>query len=90
MGLFTVAVDHSVKAVVLACRGSLGLADILTDLTCSYEPIPIPDGDPDGTYYVHSGMYCSSTTLQRGTVHDVIADALAKYPEYGLVLCGHR
>ncbi|KWU45680.1 alpha/beta-hydrolase [Rhodotorula sp. JG-1b] len=84
-----VAVDHSVKAVVLACRGSLGLADILTDLTCSYEPIPIPDGDPDGTYYVHSGMYCSSTTLQRGTVHDVIADALAKYPEYGLVLCGH-
>jgi hypothetical protein len=75
---------------VLACRGSLGLADILTDLTCSYEPIPIPDGDPDGTYYVHSGMYCSSTTLQRGTVHDVIADALAKYPEYGLVLCGHR
>lgn len=89
-GTFPVAVDHSVKAVVLACRGSLGLADILTDLTCSYEPIPIPDGDPDGTYYVHSGMYCSSTTLQRGTVHDVIADALAKYPEYGLVLCGHR
>ncbi|GAA5979462.1 hypothetical protein JCM10908_002933 [Rhodotorula pacifica] len=84
-----VAVDHSVKAVVLACRGSLGLADILTDLTCSYEPIPLPDGDPHGTYYVHSGMYCSSTTLQRGTVHDVIADALAKYPDYGLVLCGH-
>ncbi|GAA5873953.1 hypothetical protein JCM3774_004050 [Rhodotorula dairenensis] len=84
-----VAIDHSVKAVVLACRGSLGLADILTDLTCSYEAIPIPDGDPQGTYYVHSGMYCSSTTLQRGTVHDVIADALAKYPDYGLVLCGH-
>ncbi|GAA5944013.1 hypothetical protein JCM3775_006809 [Rhodotorula graminis] len=84
-----VAVDHSIKAIVLACRGSLGLSDILTDLTCSYEPIPVPDADPSGSYLVHSGMFCSATVLQRGTVHDVIRDALKQFPDYGLVLCGH-
>ncbi|GAA6001778.1 lipase family protein [Rhodotorula paludigena] len=84
-----VAVDHSLKAVVLACRGSLGLSDILTDLTCSYEPIRVPAGDPSGSYFVHSGMYCSATVLQRGTVHDVVQDALQQFPDYGLVLCGH-
>ncbi|KAM0751552.1 hypothetical protein T439DRAFT_324739 [Meredithblackwellia eburnea MCA 4105] len=84
-----VALDHSVKAVVLSCRGSLGLSDLLVDLTCTYEPIPIEHGDPHGSYYVHSGMYCSATTMQRGTVHETIKDALRLYPDYGLVLCGH-
>ncbi|GAA5854007.1 hypothetical protein JCM9279_003760 [Rhodotorula babjevae] len=84
-----VAVDHSIKAIVLACRGSLGLSDVLTDLTCSYEPISVPDADPFGSYLVHSGMFCSATVLQRGTVHDVIRDALKQFPDYGLVLCGH-
>ncbi|PRQ70086.1 hypothetical protein AAT19DRAFT_11739 [Rhodotorula toruloides] len=84
-----VALDHSIKAVVLACRGSLGLSDILTDLTCSYEPISVHDGDPHASYFVHSGMYGSATVLQRGTVHDVIRDALKRFPDYGLVICGH-
>ncbi|GAA5891465.1 hypothetical protein JCM5296_006543 [Sporobolomyces johnsonii] len=84
-----VAVDHSVGAVVLSCRGSLGLSDILVDLTCSYEPMPVPDADPHGSYFVHSGMFCSATTLQRGTVHEVIKGALEQFPTYGLVVCGH-
>ncbi|GAA6039615.1 hypothetical protein JCM8097_002215 [Rhodosporidiobolus ruineniae] len=84
-----VAVDHSIGAVVLACRGSLGLSDILVDLTCSYEPIPVQDADPGGAYFVHSGMFCSATALQRGAVHDVIKDALEQFPDYGLVICGH-
>ncbi|GAA6023225.1 hypothetical protein JCM11491_006486 [Sporobolomyces phaffii] len=84
-----VAVDHSVEAIVLSCRGSLGLSDILVDLTCDYEPMPVPEGDPHGSYLVHSGMFLSATTLQRGTVHDVIKDALERFPTYGLVLCGH-
>ena len=87
---YTVAVDHSVKAIVLSCRGSLGLSDILVDLTCDYEPMPVPEGDPHGSYLVHSGMFLSATTLQRGTVHDVIKEALERFPEYGLVMCGHR
>ncbi|GAA5954882.1 hypothetical protein JCM3765_007801 [Sporobolomyces pararoseus] len=84
-----VAVDHSVQAIVLSCRGSLGLSDILVDLTCDYEPMPVPEGDPHGSYLVHSGMFLSATTLQRGTVHDVIKEALEKFPDYGLVICGH-
>ncbi|GAA6061189.1 hypothetical protein JCM10212_002402 [Sporobolomyces blumeae] len=84
-----VAVDHSLNAVVLSCRGSLGLSDILVDLTCDYEPIPVPDADPHGSYHVHSGMFLSATTLQQGTVHDVIKEALERYPTYGLVICGH-
>ncbi|GAA5989130.1 hypothetical protein JCM11641_007606 [Rhodosporidiobolus odoratus] len=84
-----VAVDHSISAVVLSCRGSLGLSDILVDLTCDYEPIPVQDGDPGAAYFVHSGMFCSATILQRGTVHDVIKEALERFPTYGLVICGH-
>lgn len=75
-----VAVDHSLGAIVLACRGSLGLSDLLVDLTCAYEPIPIEHGDPHASYYVHSGMFCSATTMQRGTVHDTIREALLAYP----------
>lgn len=85
-----VAIDHSISAIVLSCRGSLGLSDLLVDLTCTYEPIPVEHGDPEKSYYVHSGMFNSATTLQRGTVHDTIREALESFPSYGLVLCGHR
>ncbi|KAK4701439.1 hypothetical protein P7C70_g4793, partial [Phenoliferia sp. Uapishka_3] len=84
-----IAVDHKMKAIVLSCRGSLGLSDLLVDLTCSYEPVPLRYGDPGAAYYAHSGMYCSATTMQRGTVHETIRLALERYPNYGLVLCGH-
>lgn len=84
-----VAVDHKLKAVVLSCRGSLGLSDVLVDLTCAYEPITVEHGDPQGSYSVHSGMWASATLLQRGTVHTTILDALECYKDYGLVLCGH-
>ncbi|KAK4052121.1 hypothetical protein OIV83_002415 [Microbotryomycetes sp. JL201] len=84
-----VAVDHGREAVVLSCRGSLGLSDLLVDLTCSYEPIHVPNGDPAGHYYVHAGMWHSATRMQRGLVHEKIKQALLSYPSYGLVLCGH-
>lgn len=84
-----VAVDHSISAIVLSCRGSLGLSDILVDLLCDYETIPIPDGDPACTYQAHTGIWNSATMMQRGTVHDTIRDALESFPSYGLVLCGH-
>ena len=84
-----VAIDHSISAIVLSCRGSLGLSDILVDLTCTYEPIPVEHGIPGESYYVHSGMFNSATGLQRGTVHDTIREALESFPSYGLVLCGH-
>lgn len=57
-----VAVDREARAIVLSCRGSLGLSDILVDLICDYESIQVPDGDPMEHYYVHSGEQPRSTS----------------------------
>ncbi|KAL8279936.1 hypothetical protein RQP46_007786 [Phenoliferia psychrophenolica] len=84
-----VAVDHKMKAIVLSCRGSLGLSDLLVDLTCAYETVPLAYGNVGESYYAHSGMYCSATKMQRGMVHTTIDEGLRKYPDYGLVICGH-
>ncbi|KDE05852.1 hypothetical protein MVLG_03795 [Microbotryum lychnidis-dioicae p1A1 Lamole] len=83
------AVDHEMKAIVLSCRGSLGLSDVLVDLVCSYEQIHVPDGDTMALYQVHAGMWHAATRLQRGLVHKTIKEALEQYPSYGLVLTGH-
>lgn len=85
-----VSVDHKLEIVVLSCRGSLGLSDILTDLTCDFETVTIPHAHPQGHYYVHSGMWHSAMQLRRGVVHETIRQALLQYPAYSLVLCGHR
>ena len=86
-----VAVDDVNKAVVLACRGSLGLSDILTDLTCDYEPISVHGGGPTQSYYVHSGMLASAIRLkdEKSTIHETLRKALERHPDYGLVLTGH-
>ncbi|ORX38577.1 hypothetical protein BD324DRAFT_367527 [Kockovaella imperatae] len=86
-----VAVDHERKAVVLTCRGTLGLSDVLIDLTCDYCPIKVSGADTHGEYYVHSGMYQSALGLTaRGSrVHQVLVQALEQNPTYGLVLTGH-
>ncbi|WWC93611.1 hypothetical protein V866_000446 [Kwoniella sp. B9012] len=86
-----VAVEHSLKAIVLTCRGTLGLSDVLVDLTCEYQSIDVEQGDPDASYYVHSGMWQSARklTVKQSTVHETLVEALTKYPTYGLVLAGH-
>ncbi|WRT68330.1 uncharacterized protein IL334_005306 [Kwoniella shivajii] len=86
-----VAVEHSLKAIVLTCRGTLGLSDVLVDLTCEYQSINVDRGDPDGNYYVHAGMWQSARklTVKQSTVHEILVEALTKYPTYGLVLAGH-
>jgi hypothetical protein len=86
-----VAVEHQLQAIVLTCRGTLGLSDVLVDLTCDYREISVEGGDPDGAYFVHSGMYESAAklTAKHSRVHQTLVDALEQYPNYGLVLCGH-
>ncbi|WVF72728.1 hypothetical protein IAT40_007546 [Kwoniella sp. CBS 6097] len=86
-----VAIIHEAKAIALTCRGTLGLSDLLVDLTCEYESIDVDEGDRDAHYYVHSGMWQSARklTVKQSTVHEVLLNALTKYPEYGLVLAGH-
>ncbi|KAK1927073.1 Alpha/Beta hydrolase protein [Papiliotrema laurentii] len=85
------AVDHKLQSVILTCRGTLGLSDILTDLTCDYCSVEIEGAGPDAEYYAHAGMYRSALglTSKRSSVHQALVLALTKYPSYGLVVTGH-
>lgn len=86
-----VAVDDAAKAVVLTCRGTIGLSDILTDLTCVFETIAVEGGRSDKHYQVHSGMLGSTRRLcsENSTVMQTLRLALEDNPDYGLVITGH-
>ncbi|KAJ8651951.1 hypothetical protein O0I10_012471 [Lichtheimia ornata] len=85
-----VTVDHAARAIVLTCRGTLGLSDVLTDLTCAYADVTIA-GQEDEEFKAHGGMWDAAQMLakQKGRVFQAIQEGLAMYPSYGLVLCGH-
>lgn len=82
-----VAIDRAKKAVVLACRGTLGLSDILVDLTCEYSHVELAIGQG----HVHSGIFNSAASLaaSHGTVKSTIVRALEDNPDYGLITVGH-
>lgn len=83
-----VSVDHDAKAVVLTIRGTLGLEDILTDLTCDYEIMEWQNH----SWKAHGGMLKCAQILKRSSsrVLKTICTALENWgPEYGLVICGH-
>ncbi|KAL8412992.1 hypothetical protein RB596_009519 [Gaeumannomyces avenae] len=83
-----ISIDKEAKAVVLACRGTLGFEDVLADMTCDYDDLLWR-----GRHYkVHKGIHASARRLLYGGDGRVLATlkaALEEYPEYGLVLCGH-
>ena len=83
-----ICVDHRAKAVVLTCRGTLGLDDVVTDLTCAYGDMEVRGK----AYRVHKGMLNSALLLlktRRAKVLMTLRDALRAHEGYGLVLCGH-
>lgn len=83
-----ISLDHDSKAVVLSCRGTLGFEDVLTDMTCDYDDMPLNGR----TYRVHKGIYASARRLLSGQgcrVVATLAAALEEFPSYGLVMCGH-
>ncbi|KAI8366570.1 hypothetical protein BD560DRAFT_447920 [Blakeslea trispora] len=96
-----VTVDHNAEAIVLTCRGTLGLSDVLTDLTCDYKEFTLPvdqlphgdeaNGGQKRQYIAHGGMLEAAQLLatQKGKVFEAIKLGLERYPDYGLVLCGH-
>ncbi|KAG0299921.1 hypothetical protein BGZ98_009653 [Dissophora globulifera] len=92
--------DHGAQCVVLTCRGTLGLSDVLTDLCAHYDDLVLPTLESNGKrgkhhahpkYKVHAGMHASARllSLETSTVFKTIKKALEDYPDYGLVLCGH-
>lgn len=83
-----VALDHAAKTVVLTIRGTLGIEDILTDLTCDYESM----NWGEKSWKAHGGMLRCAQILKRKTsrVLNTIKQALETWgDEYGLVICGH-
>ncbi|KAF9395123.1 hypothetical protein CPC16_009263 [Podila verticillata] len=96
--------DHGAQCVVLTCRGTLGLSDVLTDLCAHYDDLLLPgkltpsrrkagskNKEQGSKYKVHAGMHASARLLaqETSTVFKTIRKALEDYPDYGLVLCGH-
>ena len=83
-----ISLDHEAKAVVLACRGTLGFEDVMADMACDYDDL-IWRGR---RYKVHKGIHASARRLLYGgdgRVLVTIKEALHEFPDYGLVLCGH-
>ncbi|PHH81572.1 hypothetical protein CDD82_458 [Ophiocordyceps australis] len=83
-----ISLDHAARAVVLACRGTLGFEDVVADMTCEYDHLFWRGR----RYKVHKGIHASARRLlygQDGRVLVTIAEALFEFPDYGLVLCGH-
>ncbi len=83
-----ISLDHESKAVVLACRGTLGFEDVLADLTCDYDQLAWRGG----SYQVHKGIHASARRLLYGGDGRVLATlkhALEEFTDYGLVLTGH-
>ncbi|KAL9624695.1 MAG: hypothetical protein Q9160_001049 [Pyrenula sp. 1 TL-2023] len=83
-----VSIDHDFKAVVLTCRGTLGIQDVLTDMICDYDSL-LWRGT---TYKVHRGILASARRLLSGPgsrVFSTLKHAMEEYPDYGLVMTGH-
>ncbi|ODA80463.1 hypothetical protein RJ55_03421 [Drechmeria coniospora] len=83
-----ISLDHEAKAVVLACRGTLGFEDVMADMTCEYDDMAWRGR----RYKVHKGIHASARRLlygDDGRVLVTIRKALVEFPDYGLVLCGH-
>lgn len=83
-----ISLDHESRAVVLACRGTLGFEDVLTDMTCEYDDL-VWRGK---SYKVHKGVHASAKRLlygRDGRVLYTLKAALEEFPDYGLVLTGH-
>ncbi|KAK3331147.1 hypothetical protein B0H66DRAFT_90902 [Apodospora peruviana] len=83
-----ISLDRESKAVVLACRGTLGFEDVLADMTCDYDDL-VWRGK---TYKVHKGIHASAQRLLYGgdgRVLYTLKQALEQNPDYGLVLTGH-
>ncbi|RKP01337.1 hypothetical protein CXG81DRAFT_2075, partial [Caulochytrium protostelioides] len=83
--VYYLAVDTHTRSVVLSLRGTLGFADIVTDLTAQYEPFTSRDGVRG---HVHGGMLHSARKIADDVRHILIA-TLDEHPGFRLVICGH-
>eukprot|EP00158_Paraphelidium_tribonemae_P006472 Partr_v1_DN27834_c0_g1_i2_m22652 putative Lipase (class 3) len=84
---YIITIDSDRKLIVATLRGTFGLSDLLTSLTCESASIAINDDNFD----VHSGMLVQAKCLASPGhhFHSTIKQALIENRNYGLVLTGH-
>jgi hypothetical protein len=82
-----VCIDHRLKTVVVTCRGTLGLSDLITDMVCDYEPHKTNYCE----FFTHSGaLKCAKKLSQRNSpLLSAVRKAMEEYDNYSLTLCGH-
>lgn len=84
---FMVCLDHQMRSVVIAFRGTLSFPDIVTDLTASMRPMELPDSP---NFLVHKGMLKTVTkVIKKLEDENILEQAFSKVDNYNLVLTGH-
>ena len=84
---FMVCLDHHMRSVVIAFRGTLSFQDIVTDLTASTRPIELPDFPK---FLVHKGMLKTVTeVIKKLEDEGILEQAFSKVNNYNLVVTGH-
>ena len=100
---FMVCVDHTKKVIVVAIRGTMSLADAVTDITARAEtfareevPADVADRESscEATWYVHKGMLMAARWVVSRLLHPdngVLKRAFERNPEcsQGVVVVGH-
>ncbi|XP_072164751.1 diacylglycerol lipase-alpha-like [Diadema setosum] len=88
---FFVALDHDRRRVVVSIRGTLSVADIVTDLSADTSPIHTEDGSM--AYKGHKGMVETANYIRRRLIEDKLLHqaftAMEGTSEYELILVGH-
>ncbi|KAL1450334.1 hypothetical protein MTO96_027992, partial [Rhipicephalus appendiculatus] len=79
---FYVALDHRTNAILVVARGTLSVADALTDSVTATAKMP------DGVGLCHQGVLQSALQIL-GQLDEPLAQATARHPNYTLVLTGH-
>jgi len=86
---YYICYDHPARSIVVAVRGTLSIADALTDLDGLNEPLIITLDENSVIHgYVHNGVLRAAQRLTE-TMEPVLRNACESYPSYRLVVTGH-
>ena len=77
---FILLLDHEVKSVILAIRGTYCLKDIVIDMVC--------DETPYLNGFAHKGILSGAKKVLN-EAHECLVNVLGDHPGYGLVMTGH-
>ena len=84
---FLVCLDHDKQSIVISFRGTLSFHDVVTDLTASTKPIPLPNYP---NFLVHKGMLKTvQWVMEEMEENQILETAFSRAGGYNLVIVGH-